>query len=123
MRENLFREEPQKEPERSGLMKVFQELGTPLEAFPTRYLFKAIFTVIIGILYIGNKHHVNKLIREVERTRTEVEDLRAEYMHTRMHYSRLKSRKSILKRARAIGLIEPEVPPLIIPDNTEQEQP
>ena len=78
------------------------------------YLPQALFLVALGVLYIGNRHHIERLIANVEQAKLSVEDTRAEYIEAKANYMYALKRPQIIKQAQRIGLIESSIPPEII---------
>ena len=89
-------------------------VGCFVRVFPTKYLSKTLFSVTLVLMYIGNRHHVSQLVRQIEHTKTQVENLQAEYMHVKMAYTKEISHKSLLKKARKLGLKETQDPPQVV---------
>src|ERR1044071_10391120 len=92
--ENKFRIEPERHNETRVKPKEQTQPGNSIfsgfdkklkletyfeEGFPVQYLPKILFVMLLGILYIGNTHHAEKTVREINRAQSEVEDLRADY--------------------------------------------
>src|SRR5215211_3471720 len=49
------------------------------EGFPVQYVPKILFVMVLGLFYIGNTHHAEKTVRNINNIQAEVEDLRADY--------------------------------------------
>ena len=79
-----------------------------------QYLPHALYVVLLGAIYIGNRHRVDRVIRRIDVVRMEVEGLRADYMHAKTNYMHAIKRSALIKRAKKIGLVESAKPPEII---------
>ena len=79
-----------------------------------QYLPYALYLVILGVVYIGNRHHIDRVIRGIEHTKLQVEELRAEYMNVKADYMYALKRTEVVKRVEKIGLKESPRPPEVI---------
>jgi hypothetical protein len=62
-----------------GLENLFKGLRLFEEGIPFQYLPKTLFVTSVMIFYIGNSHHAERTVRQIERLKVEVEDIRADY--------------------------------------------
>lgn len=125
--ENKFRIEPEKHnearvkpkanPEGSG-SSIFSGFEKKLklesyfeEGFPVQYLPKILFVMFLGILYIGNTHHAEKTVREINRSQSEVEDLRADYTTLKADVMFASKQSEVARRVKELGLKESIDPP------------
>jgi hypothetical protein len=79
----------------------------------TRQLPFLLFLTFLGIIYIGNRFHAEKMVREITELKTEVANLRSEQITTTselMNISR-PSEVAALVRSRNLGLKESLEPP------------
>ena len=79
-----------------------------------QYLPHALYLVMLGVIYIGNRHHIDRVIREIDAIKLEVEDLRAEYMNAKSAYMYALKRTEMVKKVRVLGLEEHASPPEVI---------
>ena len=79
-----------------------------------QYLPYALYLVMLGVLYIGNGHRVDRVIRGIESTKLQVEELRADYMTAKADYMYALKRTEVVKRAKKLGLVESPKPPEVI---------
>ena len=79
-----------------------------------KYLPRALYLAFLGVLYIGNRHHIDRIIRRIDVLKLEVESLQADYMNAHATYMHMLKRTEIVKKARAIGLTESIKPPEVI---------
>jgi hypothetical protein len=85
------------------------ENGLPLKYFPN-----VLYVTAIVILYIGNSHYSDKLIRKIDRIRIEVEDLRADFTTLKADYMFASKQSEVARKVSPIGLQESSVPPIKI---------
>src|SRR3546814_15441666 len=67
----------------SGGFSVFSSIERKLkletyfeEGFPVHYLPKIFFVLVLGLIYIGNKHYAELTVRKSNKMQVEVEDRR-----------------------------------------------
>jgi len=72
-----------------------------------------IFLCIIGIIYIGNRYHAEKVVRDITRMQEEVKNLRAEEITTASELMRLSRQSEVIKliKEKNLGLEESTDPP------------
>ena len=93
------------------LQQVFKQIK---EGHLMQYLPHALYLVLLGVIYIGNRHHIDRVIREIDAIKLEVEDIRAEYMNAKSAYMYALKRTEIVKKVRVLGLKERAAPPEVI---------
>lgn len=93
------------------LQQVFKQIK---EGHLMRYLPHALYLVMLGVIYIGNRHHIDRVIRGIDTIKLEVEDMRAEYMNAKSAYMYALKRTEIVKKVRVLGLKESSAPPEVI---------
>ncbi|HEX8059750.1 MAG TPA: FtsL-like putative cell division protein [Cyclobacteriaceae bacterium] len=84
------------------------------EGFPVQYLPKILFILVLSLLYIGNTHHAEKTVREINRAQSEVEDLRADYTTLKAEVMFASKQSEVARRVRELGLRESLNPPFKI---------
>lgn len=84
------------------------------EGFPVQYLPKILFVLVLGLLYIGNTHHAEKTVREINRAQSEVEDLRADYTTLKADVMFASKQSEVARRVKELGLKESLNPPFKI---------
>jgi hypothetical protein len=90
------------------------------EGFPVQYLPKILFVLVLGLLYIGNTHHAEKTVREINRAQSEVEDLRADYTTLKAEVMFASKQSEVARRVKELGLRESLNPPYkIVVDDGE----
>jgi hypothetical protein len=75
-----------------------------------------LFLVFLTMIYIGNRYHAEKLVRQIIISKEEVKNLRAEQITTAselMNNSKPSRLEDIIEK-RGLGLKQPETPPLKI---------
>jgi hypothetical protein len=81
------------------------------EGFPTQYLPKILFVMMLGLLYIGNTHYAEKAVREINAIQAEVEDLRADYTTMKADLMFASKQSEVARKVKAYGLKESLIPP------------
>jgi hypothetical protein len=95
----------------SGIEKRLK-LETYFESgFPVQYLPKILFVAFLSLLYIGNTHHADKTVREINRAQSEVEDLRADYTTLKADVMFASKQSEVARRVKELGLRESLNPP------------
>lgn len=84
------------------------------EGFPVQYLPKILFVLVLSLLYIGNTHHAEKTVREINRAQSEVEDLRADYTTLKSDVMFASKQSEVARRVKELGLRESLNPPFKI---------
>jgi cell division protein FtsL len=123
---NEERVKPKKESENPG-SSIFSGIEKRLkletyfeEGFPVQYLPKIFFILALGLLYIGNTHHADKTVREINRAQSEVEDLRADYTTLKAEVMFASKQSEVARRVKELGLRESLNPPYkIVVDDGE----
>lgn len=129
--ENKFRLEPEKHNEMrvkpkvvskgSSSSSMFSGIEKRLkletyfeEGFPVQYLPKILFVLVLSLLYIGNTHHADKTVREINHAQSEVEDLRADYTTLKADVMFASKQSEVARRVKELGLKESLNPPFKI---------
>jgi Bacteriodetes cell division protein (FtsL-like) len=104
----------------SGIEKKLQLETYFEEGFPVQYLPKILFIMLLGILYIGNTHHAERTVREINHAQSEVEDLRADYTTLKADVMFASKQSEVARRVKELGLRESLNPPFkIVVDDGE----
>lgn len=69
------------------------------------------FMVMIGMVYIGNRHFAEKNIRDVEKINKELKELKWEYMTTKAELMFRSKQTEVVKVTELYGLKESVIPP------------
>lgn len=127
--ENKFRIEPEKHNEPRVKPKQEAQSGSSIfsgfekrlkletyfeEGFPVQYLPKIFFVIVLSLLYIGNTHHAEKTVREINHAQSEVEDLRADYTTLKADVMFASKQSEVARRVKELGLRESLNPPFKI---------
>ena len=72
-----------------------------------------IFLSLIGIIYIENRYHAEKVIRDTNKMQEEVKNLRAEEITTASELMKLSRQSEVIKliKEKDLGLVESTDPP------------
>ncbi len=113
---NKYRNKSKEESKpKQSIFGKLQEVLKPSAAFtdgiPPQLVPKMVFVTFLGVLYIGNRHYSEKLVREIDHLEVQVEDLRADYTTTKSHYMTASKRSEVLEKVKRLGLEEAGKPP------------
>lgn len=121
MEDNSFKVNHRKPIEGKTGFSVFSWLEARLkletyfeEGFPVYHLPKALFLMMLSLLYIGNTHYAERAIRKINRLQAEVEDLRADYTTLKADLMYAGKQSEVARRVKDMGLRESSSPPFKI---------
>lgn len=119
--ENEVRVKPKEAPKGGSSSSMFSGIEKRLkletyfeEGFPVQYLPKILFVLVLSLLYIGNTHHADRTVREINRAQSEVEDLRADYTTLKADVMFASKQSEVARRVKELGLRESLNPPFKI---------
>ena len=81
------------------------------EVIHVKFLPQILFLSFLCVIYIGNRHHAEKKIRNISVLEREVDDLRADFTTLKADYMFESKQSEVAKRASKLGLIESIEPP------------
>ncbi len=72
-----------------------------------------LFLTVLTLIYIGNRYHAEKIVRETNRLKREINELRAEAISTSAELMYKSTKSQVLRaiREKNLGLEESRVPP------------
>jgi hypothetical protein len=114
MSENTFRINPEEKENTNIFDRVgnFVKIDRLVEdGIPVKYLPKILLIMALVIVYVGNSHYSEKMIRKIGKLEVEVEDLRADFTTLKADYMYARLQSEVTKRVGEIGLEESSVPP------------
>ena len=76
------------------------------EEIHVRFMSQILFVSILCLLYIGNRHYAEKVVRNISQLEREVEDLRADYTTLKSDYMFASKQAEISRRVARLGLSE-----------------
>lgn len=76
------------------------------DGVPVKILPHLLFLTLLGVFYIGNRHHAEKNIRKITSLETQVQDLRADYTTLKAGYMLETKQSEVVRKAKKLGLIE-----------------
>ncbi len=112
MTKNIYKISQQKE--KRGLFSLISEFSSIGEVIHVRFLPQILFLAFLCLLYIGNRHYVEKKIRSINKLEVEVEDMRADYTTLKADFMYESKQSEVAKRARKLGLKESKESPVLI---------
>jgi hypothetical protein len=111
-KENLQEQVTNKAKNKSLIRDILDGSILTRDVFVTHlpYIF---FVAFLGIIYIGNRYHAEKVIRETVKLEKEVKDLRTESIELQRILLSTCNQSNVVKLVadRKIGLTQPDVPP------------
>jgi hypothetical protein len=117
MKENKFKINAKPEATGTGA-SVFSGLEKKLkletyfeEGFPVAYVPKVLFVMVLGLFYIGNTHHAERTVRQINNIQAEVEDLRADYTTLKADLMFSSKQSEVARKVKSYGLQESLTPP------------
>ena len=88
------------------LKRILNIEGSNREVIHVRFMSQILFVSILCLLYIGNRHYAEKLVRNISQLEREVEDLRADYTTLKSDYMFASKQAEISRRGARLGLSE-----------------
>jgi Bacteriodetes cell division protein (FtsL-like) len=74
---------------------------------PTRYIPHLIFLAMLGIVYIGNAHYGERMVRQTTKLEADVENLRSDYATLKAQFDSYTGKQvNIAESAKKLGLQE-----------------
>lgn len=122
MAKNTFREperppKPKKQRRQLRLASRLNDL-IPLDrlfgednAWPIRHIDRILWVTLLLILYIGLNHNAERLVRRIQRSKTQVDELRAQATVLQADYNKSGKQSEISKRVATLGLTDNQTPP------------
>ena len=99
-----------KDERKRGILSLLERFlhidGSIKEVIHVRFLSQMLFVAILCLLYIGNRHYAEKLVRNISQLEREVEDLRADYTTLKSDYMFASKQAEISRRVARLGLHE-----------------
>lgn len=81
------------------------------DTLPARFTPYALFITVMGIIYIGNRHFSDKMIRKIDKMEAEVQDLRADFTTLKADYMFASKQSEVARKIKKKGLQETRIPP------------
>lgn len=101
------------------LSRLLRLEGVLEEGLPARFMPYALFVMAMGIIYIGNRHFSDKMIRRIDKMEAEVEDLRADFTTLKADYMYASKQSEVARKVKKLGLLETRIPPYKIVVNSD----
>lgn len=97
-----------------GVFSVFDKFKLETyfaDGFPVRHAPKLLFVMVLGLIYIGNTHHVENTVRGISKIQADVEDMRADYTTLKSELMFASKQSEVARRIKPYGLEESNRPP------------
>ena len=107
-----------KSPKRPGLF-AYLECTLPfkglfVDGLPVRYVPLVLYVFLLGLLYVGNTHYHEKMVRQISRLELAVGALRVDFTALKASYMLDSKQSAVAKRVAPLGIYETNQPPLKI---------
>ena len=89
----------------------FDRLFGSDNAWPIRNINRILWVTLLLVLYIGLNHNAERLVRRIQRTKTQVDELRSQYTVLNADFMKSGKQSEIMKRVSALGLADSQSPP------------
>lgn len=90
-----------------GLERLFGENND----WPIRHIDRILWVTALLIIYIGLNHNAERLVRRIQRTKTQVDELRSQYTVLNADFMKSGKQSEIMKRVSTLGLADTQTPP------------
>ncbi|GAB3890955.1 FtsL-like putative cell division protein [Spirosoma agri] len=90
-----------------GLDRLFGEDN----AWPIRHIDRILWVTFLLVLYIGLNHNAERLVRRIQRTKTQVDELRSQYTVLQANFMKSGKQSELSKRVAVLGLTDSQNPP------------
>ena len=90
-----------------GLDRLFGEDN----AWPIQHIDRILWVTFLLILYIGLNHNSERLVRRIQRTKTQVDELRSQFTVLQADFNKSGKQSEISKRVVGLGLADSQTPP------------
>jgi hypothetical protein len=82
-----------------------------IDGLPSRYIPLIAYSLLLGIIYVGNTHYYERTERKVETLEQEVAALRVEFTSIKSSYMLDSKQSAVAKRVASMGIYEANQPP------------
>ena len=83
-----------------------------VDGLPVRYILLVLYVLLLGLLYVGNTHYHEKLVRQTSRLEYEVGVLRVDFTALQASYMVDSKQSVVAQRVAPLGIYETNQPPL-----------
>lgn len=91
--------------------QFLQRNGFVSEDFPVKYLPQVLYVFFLGLLYVGNTHYYEKVIRKITQLEEKVEDLRTNFITLKADYMFASKQSEVAQRVAPMEIYESTKPP------------
>lgn len=99
-----------------GLDRLFGEDN----AWPIQHIDRILWVTFLLIFYIGLNHNAERLVRRIQRTKTQVDELRSQFTVLQADFNKSGKQSEISKRVAVLGLADSQNPPHKIVVKTDE---
>jgi hypothetical protein len=91
------------------------------DKFPVRYIDKALWLLLIGIVLIGWEHNAERQMRQIRKKKEEINDLRAAYTIIKSNFMKRGKQSELIPQVEQLGLVESKNAPYRIVVKVEEK--
>ncbi len=99
-----------------GLDRLFGEDN----AWPIQHIDRILWVTFLLIFYIGLNHNAERLVRRIQRTKSQVDELRSQFTVLQADFNKSGKQSEISKRVATLGLADSQTPPHKIVVKTDE---
>jgi hypothetical protein len=82
-----------------------------VDGFPVRYMPFILLMLVLGLIYVGNSHYHEKMVRQINFLEQEVGALRVDFTALKASYMLDSKQSAVAERVASLGLYEANKPP------------
>ena len=90
-----------------GLDRLFGEDNS----WPIRHIDRILWVTLLLIFYIGLNHNAERLVRRIQRSKTQVDELRSQATVLQADFDKSGKQSEISRRVATLGLADSQTPP------------
>nr|WP_293833917.1 FtsL-like putative cell division protein [uncultured Arsenicibacter sp.] len=80
-------------------------------AWPIRNIERILWITFLMTIYVGLNHNAERLVRQIQQTKTSVDELRAKYTTLEADFMKSGKQSELSKRVAPLGLTDGQTPP------------
>lgn len=86
--------------------------GFFVDSLPLRYVPLVLYVLLLALLYVGNTHYHEKMVRKTTQLEEEVAILRVDFTTLKADYMQGSKQSEVAKRVAPLGIYEVTQPPM-----------
>lgn len=81
---------------------------------PERYIPRLLLLFVLGLIYVGNTHYHESMLRKISQLKKRVNELKVDYTTLKASYMSASKQSAVAQKAAKLGLQETKEPPITI---------